>query len=326
MFDSSLRTPVVYAIAVRYQTPMWRAGAMLRAGCMAGFWVLLLWFPHQTWPKDAALLALGSIGAVMAWAHNRSSLLDFLIARNVVGLSTTARHLRGARDRATLDLSGLLEGLGIISAALLFAGPLEVRPLPATVYALGLVLVVIHVWSAFLQAMTDSTWYAPEAPPGRAVLVLRPLMPLLAALITFAIFAYPVYWLHQPVPGGLLSAILAAGTILLLLPFTVIYELVLRGARDAASAQARRNRADDAITVHSLVKNAAYALINEVDNDPGAGPENQVAGPGDARPDRGGPAHGPRPGRRTRPRRPALALCDPDHAQQRRHDGGARPG
>lgn len=275
MFDSSLRTPVVYAIAVRYQTPMWRAGAMLRAGCMAGFWVLLLWFPHQTWPKDAALLALGSIGAITAWAHNRSSLLDFLVARNVVGLSTTARHLRGARDRATLDLSGLLEGLGIISAALLFAGPLEVRPLPATVYALGLVLVVIHVWSAFLQAMTDSTWYAPEAPPGRAVLVLRPLMPLLAALITFAIFAYPVYWLHQPVPGGLLSAILAAGTILLLLPFTVIYELVLRGARDAASAQARRNRADDAITVHSLVKNAAYALINEVDNDPGAGPETR---------------------------------------------------
>ena len=51
MFDSSLRTPVVYAIAIRYQTPLWRAGAMLRAGCMAGFWVLLLWFPHQTWPK-----------------------------------------------------------------------------------------------------------------------------------------------------------------------------------------------------------------------------------------------------------------------------------
>ena len=37
VFDSSLRTPVVYAIAVRYQTPMWRAGAML----LAGFWLLL---------------------------------------------------------------------------------------------------------------------------------------------------------------------------------------------------------------------------------------------------------------------------------------------
>ena len=276
MFDSSLRTPLVYAIAVRYQTPLWRAGAMLRAGCMAGFWVLLLWFPHGTWPKDAALLALGSVGALTAWAHNRSSLLDFLVARNIAGLSAAARHLLGARVRATADLSGLLEGFGIISVTLLFAGPLEVRPLPALVYALGTVLIVIHVWSAFLQAMTDSTWYVPDPPPGRAVLVLRPLMPLIVATILFAILAYPVYWQHQAVPGGLFGVILAAAVVLLLWPYTLIYELVLRGARDAAALQGRRYRADDAITVHSLVKNAAYALISEVDDDPGAGPETRA--------------------------------------------------
>jgi signal transduction histidine kinase len=275
VFDASLRTPVVYAVAVRYQTPLWRAGALLRAGCMAGFWVLLLWFPHRTWPKDAALLALGSVGAVTAWAHNRSSLLDFLVARDIAGLSAAARHLLGARERATADLSGLLEGFGIISAALLFAGPIEVRPLPATVYALGTVLIVIHVWSAFLQAMTDSSWYVPDPPPGRAVLILRPLMPLMVALILFAILAYPVYWQHEAVPGGLFGAILAAAVVLLLWPFTLIYELVLRGARDAVAQQARRYRADDAITVHSLVKNAAYALISEVDSDPGAGPETR---------------------------------------------------
>jgi hypothetical protein len=275
VFDSSLRTPVVYAIAIRYQTPLWRAGAMLRAGCMAAFWVLLLWFPHDTWPKDAAMLALGSIGAVTAWAHNRSSLLDFLAVRNVVGLSAAARHLIGAKERATADLSGLLEGFGIISVALLFAGPLEVRPLPDTVYALGMVLIVIHVWSAFMQAMTDSSWYAPDVPPGRAVLVLRPLMPLLVAVILFAILGYPVYWNHQAVPGGLFGVILATAVVLLLLPFTLIYELVLRGARDASGAEVRRHRAEDAVTVHSLVKNAEYALISEVDSDPGAGPETR---------------------------------------------------
>jgi signal transduction histidine kinase len=275
VFDASLRTPVVYAIAVRYQTPLWRAGAMLRAGCMAGFWVLLLWFPHDTWPKDAAMLALGSVGAVTAWAHNRSSLLDFMVARDIAGLSATARHLLGARERATADLSGLLEGFGIILVALLYAGPLEVRPLPATVYALGTVLIVIHVWSAFLQAMTDSGWYSPDTPPGRVVLALRPLMPLIAATILFAILAYPLYWRHQAVPGGLFGVILASAVILLLLPFTLIYELVLRGARDAVAWQGRRYRADDAITVHSLVKNAAYALISEVDADPGTGPETR---------------------------------------------------
>ena len=276
MFDSSLRTPLVYAIAIRYQTPLWRAGAMLRAGCMAGFWVLLLWFPHRTWPQDAAMLALGSVGAVTAWAHNRSSLLDFLVARDVPGLSAAARHLLGARERATADLSGLLEGFGIISVALLFAGPVQVRPLPATVYALGTVLIVIHVWSAFLQAMTDSSWYAPDTPPGRAVLVLRPLMPLIVAIILFSILAYPVYWRHQAVPGGLFGVILAVAAVLLLWPYTLIYELVLRGARHAAALQARRYRADDAVTVHSLVKNAAYALISEVDDDPGAGPETRA--------------------------------------------------
>jgi signal transduction histidine kinase len=137
------------------------------------------------------------------------------------------------------------------------------------------VLIVVHVWSAFLQAMTDSTWYAPDTPPGRAVLALRPLMPLIVAMILFAILAYPVYWSHEAVPGGLFGVILAAAVILLLLPFTVVYELVLRGARDASALQARRYRADDAITVHSLVKNAAYALVSEVDQDPGAGPETR---------------------------------------------------
>ena len=96
MFDSSLRTPLVYAIAVRYQTPLWRAGALLRAGCMAGFWVLLIWFPPGTWPKGAAMLTLGSVGAVTAWAHNRSSLLDFLVDHDVPGLGAVARHLLGA--------------------------------------------------------------------------------------------------------------------------------------------------------------------------------------------------------------------------------------
>ena len=159
--------------------------------------------------------------------------------------------------------------------SLLYAGPLEVRPLPSLVYALGVVLIVIHVWSAFLQAMTDSSWYVQDPPPGRAVLLLRPLMPLIVAVILFAILGYPVYWNHEEVPGGLFGVLLAAGVILLLLPFTLIYELLLRGARDALAQEASRYRAADAVTVHSLVKNAAYALISEVDSDPGAGPETR---------------------------------------------------
>jgi signal transduction histidine kinase len=242
---------------------------------MAGFWLLLLWFPRRSLPQDAAMLALGTIGAITSWAHNRSSLLDFMAARNIAGLSHAARHLLASRTRATADLAGLLEGFGIISVGLLFAGPLEVRPLPATVYRLGLVLITVHVWSMFLQTMTDSSWYSPDPPPGRAVLLLRPAIPPIVALIASVILAYPVYWLHQPVPGGLFAVALVAAVILLLLPFTAIYELALRGACEASAAQARRYQADAAVTVHSLVKNAAYALLNEVDKDHGAGPETR---------------------------------------------------
>jgi signal transduction histidine kinase len=150
-----------------------------------------------------------------------------------------------------------------------------VRPLPATVYELGTVLIVVHVWSAFLQAMTDSSWYSPDVPPGRAVLLLRPVMPLIVAIILFAILAYPIYWQHEAVPGGLFGVVLACAVVLLLLPFTLVYELILRAARDALGLLARRYRAEDAVTVHSLVKNAAYALISEVDADSGAGAETR---------------------------------------------------
>ena len=98
---------------------------------------------------------------------------------------------------------------------------------------------------------------------------------LIVAMILFAILAYPIYWQHQVVPGGLFGVIQAAAVVLLLLPFTVIYELILRASRDALVLLARRYRAEDAVTVHSLVKNAAYALISEVDSDSGAGAETR---------------------------------------------------
>jgi hypothetical protein len=72
------------------------------------------------------------------------------------------------RGRATADLSGLLEGFGIISALLLYDGPVSVRPLPAPVYVTGVILITAHGWSAFAQVMTDASWYNPSAADPRA--------------------------------------------------------------------------------------------------------------------------------------------------------------
>ena len=271
------------------------------------------------------MLVLGSVGALTAWAHNRSSLLDLLVARDITGLSAapgTRRRPRAGHCRPVRPARGIRD----ISAALLFAGPLEVRPLPATVYGLAMVLIVIHVWSAFLQAMTDSTWYSADPPPARAVLVLRPGHPADRRAVV----------VRDPGLSGVLAA--SGGTRravrrgagrrgrLLLLPYTVIYELVLRGARDASVRRPAVTGRTTPITVHSLVKNAAYALISEVDKDPGAGAGDQGAGSGDARAERGGAAHGPRPGSGAGQRRAALALRDADlPGGGRRPSGSTRP-
>jgi hypothetical protein len=126
--------------------------------------------------SDLAFPVLGSAGAVTSWAHNQSALLDYLVTHRFLGLRSAAQHLREARDRAIVDLAGLMDAFGIVSASLLYAGPFEVRPLPHTVYVLGVTLIMVHVWSAFLQAMTDSGWYSPDVPPGRVLLLLRPLI------------------------------------------------------------------------------------------------------------------------------------------------------
>src|ERR1700687_2024026 len=97
--DLSLRTRIVYDVAVRYATPLWRFGAAFRAACAGALWVLLGWFPLAAVPRGAAQLLLVSIGVTMAWVHARPSLLDRLASGRIAGLRRTAWHLRGARGR-----------------------------------------------------------------------------------------------------------------------------------------------------------------------------------------------------------------------------------
>ena len=163
---SSLRTRIVYDIAVRYATPLWRVGAAFRGACVCGLWVLLAWFPAGVLPRAAAQMLMVSAGVGLAWVQTQPGLLDRLASGRIAALRKTAWHLRGAHGRATADLSGLLEGVGIILALLLYAGPIAARPLPAGVYVLGLVLVTAHVWSAFAQVMTDPSWYNSDPPPA----------------------------------------------------------------------------------------------------------------------------------------------------------------
>ena len=166
--DSSLRTRVVYDIAVRYATPLWRIGAAFRGTCVAGLWILLAWFPARALPQAAAQLLMVSAGVTTAWIQTQPDTLDRLASGRIAALRRAAGHLRAAHGRATADLAGVLEGFGMIVALLLYGGPISVRPLPTPVYVIGLILITAHVWNAFAQVMTDASWYNPDTPPAGA--------------------------------------------------------------------------------------------------------------------------------------------------------------
>ncbi len=261
MFDPGLRTRVVYDVAVRYSGPLWPLGAAIRGCCVCGMWLLLIWFPAGALTRAPFFLLLVTAGVGTAWLHTRSRLLDRLARLPVPGLRQAARHLGGTQGRATADLSGIVENVGIVIALLLFTGPVAIKPLPDAVYLTGLGLAATHVWSAWSQVMTDASWYNPNVPPNPALVRIRPLMPVLVAAIAFALYGWQDYTGRGSPPGGLAVALLLAGSVLLLLPYTLLIELLLRSAARTCEVQVDDVRASDASTVHSLVKNAAHALI-----------------------------------------------------------------
>ena len=272
---SSLRTRIVYDIAVRYATPLWRVGAAFRGACVCGLWVLLAWFPAGVLPRAAAQMLLVSAGVGLAWVQTQPGMLDRLASGRIAALRKTAWHLRGAHGRATADLSGLLEGVGIILALLLYAGPIAARPLPAGVYVLGLVLVTAHVWSAFAQVMTDPSWYNSDPPPARGLIGFRPWIPAVVAAIELLLILSPAPAGEERLPAGLVIPMVLVASVVLLVPFTMVFEVLLRAGLEACEIAMGEVRRNDSITVHSLVKNGAHALIRQVQADDGADQETR---------------------------------------------------
>jgi signal transduction histidine kinase len=269
MFDPDLRTQVVYDIAVRYSGPLWPLGAIIRACCVSGLWLLLIWFPAGALVRAALFLLLATVGVVTAWAHTRSTLLDRLADLPVPGLRQAARHLGSTQGRATADLSGIAESVGIVLAMLLYTGPVAVRPLPVWVYLTGLGLAAAHVWSAWSQVMTDASWYNRDPGPSEFLLWFRPLMPVAVAGVAFILDGWREITGQGSPPGGLAVALLLAGSVLLLLPYTLLVELILRSALHTFDVQISDVRVADASTVHSLVKNAAHTLVWQARSDLG---------------------------------------------------------
>jgi hypothetical protein len=239
-------------------------------------WILLAWFPSVALRFAPVFLLIVTGGLCTAWLQAHPRVLDRLGRVAVPVLQRTAGHLdrsRRALDNVNLsgpaaNLSGIAESIGILSAALLYAGPVAVTGLPPAVYYAGIVLVTVHVWSAWWQVMTFPSWYSPAASASSMLVRLRPLMPALLAVVAFALFAWRDYAGTSPPPGGWVFALLSAGSFLLLIPETALFEALLRSAARTFAVHLADTRESNAVTVHSRVKSAATVLVGQSRQDP----------------------------------------------------------
>ncbi|MBH5133254.1 HAMP domain-containing histidine kinase [Streptomyces sp. HB-N217] len=267
---------MAYATALRYNGEAYQWGAAGRGLCVCALWAVLAWFPPDSVPRASAQMLPVTLGAITTWAHYRPGVLDRVADSRFAAVRWLARHLSGAKGRATVDLSGVLECGGILAALLLYVGPVAVRPLPAPVFVFGLAVSTVHVWTAMSQAMIDAGWYNPDAPPARQLVRLRPLIPPALSALGFALFAWPLYVEGEDAPMGVLGASLLAASFLLLWAYTFIVEALLRSAVATCHVEVVAVRRDDAITLHSLVKNAVRAVMRQVAADPGVGAETRA--------------------------------------------------
>jgi signal transduction histidine kinase len=131
------------------------------------------------------------------------------------------------------------------------------------------------VWSAQAQVMTDASWYNPDEPPAPGLVAYRPWIPASVMAIELALLLCPTLSGAERLPAGVIIPLLLAGSLLLLLPFTMVFEVLLRAGLQAVDTSMNEVRRNDSITVHSLVKNGAHALVRQVQADKGAGEETR---------------------------------------------------
>lgn len=241
-----------YAVAVK------RYGVWVRAAA-TGVMLSMAGIAAPAW-RALQLLPLAA-GLALAWLDAYPPMSEVLLGSG--GLRRWLDDQTAATSTtATVNLAGLLEGIGVAGAGLLFAGPLPVSmPPPARLTAL--VAVTAFAWSAFGQVAADPGYYKTDPPPPDSMVAMRWLLPPAAAASAFVIYtagAAPA----QRVP--LWAAALLAGSLLLIWPYVATLNLLLRYAQSSASAQVISNLDTQQYIHHEYVHRAKNELRPTVRN------------------------------------------------------------
>ncbi|WP_225845935.1 hypothetical protein [Streptomyces sp. HPF1205] len=254
---------VVFETAIHCTRTLWRWGCWVRLALYAAAASLAFaGSPGASLPRAGLQLLPGVLGLVLAFGHSFSETLPLL--RRVPAAGPLVRHLTNARDKATVDASGLLEGVGILLATWLFVGPFPLPGLPVGIRTAGLVVCIAYNWSAVLQAVIDAGWYSVTDPPPHGMLVFRRVIPPAHCLVLGAVM-WPWSTAAGEVPAGVVAVLCLSP--LLYYAVWAMFGAMLRAAVHTALAQRHLARFNSASAVHSMLKNSVGVLARYAEQD-----------------------------------------------------------
>ncbi|MFG1807500.1 hypothetical protein [Streptomyces sp. NPDC049040] len=253
----------MFETAIHTTRTLWRWGCWVRLALYAAAAVpAVAWSPVTRLPRIVLMLLPGVLGLALAFGHSFSERMPLL--NRVPAAGRLVRHLRDVRKKATVDASGLLEGLGILLATWLFVGPVPLPGLPVPVRTAGVVLCIAYNWEAVLQAVIDAGWYSVTMAPSHGMRVLRRFIPPAHCLILVACL-WPWTAPAAEVPTGVVIALCLSP--LLYYAVWAMFAAMLRAAVHSAVAQHRLARLNSASAVHSMLKNSISVLAGYAEQD-----------------------------------------------------------
>lgn len=254
---------VVFETAIHTTHTLWRWGCWVRLALYGAAAVpAVAWSPATQLPRIVLMLFPGVLGLALAFGHSFSQKLPLL--GRIPAAGRLVGHLRSVREKAAVDASGLLEGLGILLATWLFVGPVPLPGLPVSARTAGVVLCIAYNWEAVLQAVIDAGWYSVTAAPSHGMRVFRRFIPPAHCLILVACL-WPWTAPAAEVPAQAVIALCLSP--LLYYAVWAMFAAMLRAAVHSAVAQHRLARLNSASAVHSMLKNSVSVLARYAEQD-----------------------------------------------------------
>ena len=240
-------------------------GFWLRATCLLALLVVALTSPgyrlHTLW------LVPGFVGLFLAGLEHPEMYSTLLPTSPWA--ETVKNYFKRVKEVPTVSLSGVSEGVGMICAALLVAGPAPIHTSHVG-YGVAVVAMLALVWNVLSQILLDTGWYNRDFPAQGWKLAFRWSAPGIAALIGAGLLWWPTA--HSL---SISSAMVGGGSFLLLWPWMGLGDTLHQCGRNA-SAISISGAFDDALREQSEL---LHNIKNELKSRAASIPDS-VAGAG----------------------------------------------